>query len=550
MLSMDPNALASDGKILTEATESAQGIRSNSNMTDRLLWGHSSEGGSRAGLSSEEEDLRGSARVGLWPTFSNAELNLHGAVMEGGSGQSSGGELLAMDVPNGGLLDLFRFSPNRFEEQASGGSTGGLAGIGTSATSGPPGIKIIPMLFLSERYDSNVFFSPAIAGVKRDDYVTSVSPQLYVRDNARIVTTTLQLGAVGERYTNNPGLSYVGYNASLNLGLNELIGRVASGATLYVFDNVSYTPTPPAFLGAGLQSQVVGEGAGQDVSYVDSYVRGVQLSRVNTLTNSSTVAGSIPWTASTNLQASYTYSFVKFGTPVISQSNSGFRPVVLSSATHSVTIGPQVKVTGQDTLTVGYGYFLSSYSGGEGSYDSHGVTATWQRLISPSLILRVYVAGSMVKQDFGVALGATNPGVTTETRTNYVPTGGLSLSWSSRSTTVSANYSTGIYPSYQTSQGPLYSQVVGITGNHKVTDNFGGLATGNYARNESVGRNGGNGIFFDSYSTTLGLYYRLSSWAVATLTNGYGYFRGNYSGVAISQFHRSEVIFGLTTYWQ
>jgi hypothetical protein len=462
-------------------------------------------------------------------------------------------DLLAMSISQDGILGSLQNMPNRFEEQL-GGAGGGLSGIGGAGTvaSGPPGIKIIPSLFLSERYDSNVFFTPRIAGLTREDYVTSASPQLFIRDNARVVTTTLQVGAVGERYINNPALSYIGYNGRVSFGLSEVAGRVFPGATLFIYDNFSYSPTPPAFLGGGsqVQNQVIGEESAQALPVSDIYARGIQQARANTTTNSSTITGTIPLLPNTALQTSYTYAFIKFGAPVVSQPNSNFRPVLLESRTHSFTIGPQIRFSGQDILTLGYGYFLSEYSGQEGSYNSHGLTATWQHMISPRVVFRAFAGGAVVSQNFGQAQGATLPNTSSPTQSNLVPTGGISLAWASRTTNVNLNYSTGIFPSYQASSGPLYSHVIGISAGQRITDNFGALASVNYARNEAFARNGGDGIFFDSYTTNLGLYYRVSSWAIATLTHGYGHYRGNFSSSTINQFNRTEVIFGLTTYWQ
>ena len=329
-------------------------------------------------------------------------------------------------------------------------------------------------------------------------------------------------------------------------------GRVFPGATLFIYDSFSYSPTPPAFLGGGnpAHNQAIGEESAQEPTTSDIYIRGIQQSRANTTTNSSSFTGMIPLSARTALQTSYTYAFVKFGAPAVSQTNSNFRPVLLESTTHSLTIGPQIKLSNQDILTLGYGYFRSDYSGQEGSYDSHGLTATWQHIISPRVTFRGFVGAGLIKQDFGLAQGAATPNVSSPTQSNFVPTGGMSLVWTSRSTNLNLNYSTGIFPSYQASSGPLYSHVVGASANQRITDNFGMLASVNYARNEAFAKSGGNGIFFNSYTTSLGLYYRVSSWAIATLTHGYGHYRGNYSLSSIDQFTRTEVIFGLTTYWQ
>lgn len=414
---------------------------------------------------------------------------------------------------------------------------------------GPPGVKFVPMLSFSERYDSNVFFTPKITGLNRADYVTTVSPQLFIRDNARVVATTLQLGAVAERYANNPGLNYFGYNAGLNFGLSGLIGRVFPGTTLYVSDSFSYTPILPAFLGGGspANNQIIGNEATQELTPADTFTRGVQASRVNTTSNSTTVAGATPLSANAMLQMSYTFAFIKFGAPTVNRTE--FSPVFLETNTHVVTAGPQFKLSPQDLVTMAYGFSRTTYSGQTGGYDSHSITGTWQHYIARNFTFRLFAGGAVAQEDTGGRIGGSQASQT------FVPTGGASVAWNaSLTTSVTMDYSTGVYPSYQVTTGPLYSHVVGVSAVHRFSDFFGSQARVNYSRNDAIGKNGGSGILFDSYTATLGLYYRVSSWAVATLTGGYGYYKGNYSGSsafsANTHFDRTDVTFGFTTYWQ
>lgn len=456
--------------------------------------------------------------------------------------------LLAMDIPYDGVLDLFHHVPPRFEEQFGAGV--GAGSVGGAGAAGPLGVKFIPILSVSERYDSNIFFTPKIAGLNRADYITSVSPQLFIRDNARAVATTLQVGAVAERYVNNPTLSYIGYSAGINFGLTGLIGRIFPGVTLNVSDNFSYTPNPPAFLGGGsaVNNQLIGEEAKQELSTSDTFSRGIQASRVNTTTNSSTISGGVPVSASTILQATYTYAFIKFGAPVVHRPE--FSPVFFGTDTHIVSIGPQIRLSEQDLVSLAYGFSRTTYTGKDIGYDSHSATSSWQHYFSRNVNIRVFAGAAVTKLDTGGTAGATSAGNST-----FVPTGGASLGWAtSRTTSMSLSYTAGVYPSYQTTTGPLYSHVVSLAGTQRFTDSFGGQMSVNYARNDALGKNGGSGIFFDSYTTNVGLYYRVASWAVATLNGGYGYYRGNLRGVSalstVDQFDRTEVSVGLTTYWQ
>src|SRR5213594_4431348 len=86
----------------------------------------------------------------------------------------------------------------------------GLTGTEAGAVTGRPVLGIVPSLSVSERYDSNVFFVP---GQNREDFVTTISPQVTVEEKARLLSGSLRAGATAETYVNNPGLNYVGVNA-------------------------------------------------------------------------------------------------------------------------------------------------------------------------------------------------------------------------------------------------------------------------------------------------------------------------------------------------
>ena len=67
-----------------------------------------------------------------------------------------------------------------------------------------PETNIIPSVTLSERYDSNVFFSPA---GNSEDYVSTVSPQLRVVHKRQLVEGTVGGGVTAEAYVKNPRLN-------------------------------------------------------------------------------------------------------------------------------------------------------------------------------------------------------------------------------------------------------------------------------------------------------------------------------------------------------
>ena len=100
-----------------------------------------------------------------------------GALVAGGYG---------MNVPSIG----------QFSEQYGGGPGIGsgissLPGSGLfSLPAGWEGTRIVPMISVSERYDTNVYFAPKIAGLQREDFVSAVTPGLSIQRNTSLYSAT------------------------------------------------------------------------------------------------------------------------------------------------------------------------------------------------------------------------------------------------------------------------------------------------------------------------------------------------------------------------
>src|SRR5688500_14083782 len=151
--------------------------------------------------------------------------------------------------------------------------------------------KIMPILTIAERYDSNVFFVP---GQNLQDYVTTVTPQVRVEHAGRLVTGTLTGTVTGEHYAKNPGLDYIAPSAAINLNLDNLLGQIDKSAKLTITDRYAATPQPLAFLGP--------EG-GNEVP--ESFVRGIQAARANTTTNMLMAMGGYELTQASSLNLTY-----------------------------------------------------------------------------------------------------------------------------------------------------------------------------------------------------------------------------------------------------
>ena len=428
--------------------------------------------------------------------------------------------------------------PLRFDQQYGGASGGGF-GAGPT-TLGVFGLQVVPALLISGRYDSNVFFTPAIQGVRREDYTTVVHPQLFVRDNGRLVSTTVNAGVIGEYFTVHPGLSYVGFNGVVGLDFDNLVRRWVHGASLYFRNFTYYTPAPPSFLTGGSRAYnpLTEQDPAGPLTPEDTYIRGFQLQRVNTLTNQSTIGGLYPISSTTNLIAGYSFAFINFGR----QYQSTYAPSLFDNVQHIGRLGLSERLTGRDTVTGQYSYSHGTFSGGgTGDYESHTGSVSWTRSYSQSLRSTITGGVTLVTQEFSG--GATS---------DLVYTASASLNWTEGLNALTLAYSGGVYPSYVSNAGPIFSHLVAATGTRRFSDNLTGGVGVHYSLNKSIGDAGGNpGLNLESRTGSAWVNYRVTQSAFLWLMYNYGLFSGNYSNpIQVQTFARNEVVLTLAYYWR
>ena len=452
--------------------------------------------------------------------------------------------LASWSVPFNTTIETTSLTPFRFDQQVGGGAGAGGAAVG-STTFGVSGLQVVPAITISGRYDSNVFFTPALQGVRREDYSTVVTPQVFVRGDGRYVSTRMSVGATGEYFTVHPGLSYVGFNGAFGLSFDNLVRRWVAGSSLYITNFTNYTPAPPAFLagGSSTYSPLDQQGGAPPLSVEDTYIRGFQLQRVNTLTNLSTIGGSYPVSYSTNLVASYTHAFINFGRQFQSNSSpANSRQGLFDNVQHTGRLGVSHQLTAQDTVLVQYTYnrniFSSSAGGG---FETHGGTVAWKRSYNQSLRSSVIGGASLINQEFS--------GVS---QSSWVYTATTSLDWIQGLNAYSLSYSGGVYPSYVSSAGPIFSHLVAVTGAHRFTDKFVGGLAAMYSHNSSIENSGGTAALkFESKSANAWLNYRVTESTFLWLSYNYGIFSGNYTNPNQTQtFSRNEVLLSLSQYWR
>lgn len=123
-----------------------------------------------------------------------------------------------------------------------------LGGTDPSSIQVVNGLRIIPSVQVSERYDSNVFSASKrqLQGLTPEDFVTTIVPQLrgLYTDRRELVKVNAMVGAVGSYYANNTGLSYVGANAGTVLDMSDLMSKWRPGTRWTVSDTFFYSPEP------------------------------------------------------------------------------------------------------------------------------------------------------------------------------------------------------------------------------------------------------------------------------------------------------------------
>jgi len=438
--------------------------------------------------------------------------------------------------------------------------------------------RLAPILSVSERYDSNVFFLPKTPGLKLEDFVTSVSPKVLIGHRGNLMEGGLLAGATAEAYANNPDLNYVGGNGSLALNLNRAVNRFFPRTALSVSESFLYTPQAPAF----------GIGGGE---VQNPFTRGIQISRVNSVTNHASVMGSYRLSPTQTLHTSYTNFLMRFGSRFGTQ---GTTLALFNTNSQTVSAGPAVRVSPTDDLRLTYQYNRVDFPGANlDSLRNHSGSVAWARIWSPEYRSTVS-AGATVFERFS-GTGAPGGGfVGTISGGAIFPNGSLSLIWErtrgagsmesgffssillpqAQAGMVSPNlppisivgggmaptggpitpttsratlsYSVGVFPSIFLAAVPLLSQTVTVTTAHPLTERLSVTGGANFARNDST--SSGSNISFMSYQGDVSVNYLLTSTLKASAVGAYGHYDQQVMSTAVD-FDRKVLMLMITKVW-
>jgi len=263
---------------------------------------------------------------------------------------------------------------------------------------------------------------------------------LRVNHNGDYASGVLNVGGFSETYIKNPGLNYLGTNDSLSLNLDNSIKRLLPNASLRVIDTFSYTPLPPGFV-----NPAAGTSPGAPGNIQNVYAQGILGFRTNNLINDGTVSTTYATTASTSLNASYSYAIIRFGSSPSTQGLS-----LSNSTTQTGIVGGAAQLSELDTLNVRYSHTQTEFtprvpSTGStfSSFITDIATIGWSRTLTPNLSAQLGGGGILV-----------NPGLTT-----YTANAALIMNSLHNSATIS--YSHSAFPDFIGAGGILGGILIG-----------------------------------------------------------------------------------------
>jgi hypothetical protein len=286
---------------------------------------------------------------------------------------------------------------------------------------------------------------------------------------------------------------------------------------------------------------------------------------------------------SADFQTSLTYSRLSFGgsyTPT--ETPQSGQALTFDTTNYNVTVGPTARVSAVDSL--GFTYTFSQFSQANfGNFSTHTGNLNWNRAWTKEISSSVRGGMTLIEP---IPLNQSSSGGTQPTNQGRVaatmfPTGGFSLTYASASSllramgselqsaspggvgvvggsflpvlagstapgtisgpgmySVSLRYNLGVYPSYVSSAGPIYTHIVGLNGSAGITDRLTAFGGFNYAHSSFT--NQFNSGTFDSYGTIEMLNYLVTRTLQASLSHQWLNFSSGSNASSASDFGLSK----------
>jgi len=383
--------------------------------------------------------------------------------------------------------------------------------------------KYTPSLSLSQRYDSNVYYSPKefIPSDRQQwDFVTTLGAGLEVLNKSRLGDTRVAAGVTGSYFAYTPEFSFVSTNVFATSDMSDWTNELMHGLSLHLSDSFLYTPETPAFLIGGKPEQS------------DIFARGAQAYRANTFSNSLSADGGYAFSRSASLRATYQYSIFRVGNFYTSTFAPQGQVAIFNTTLHSIATGPSFTLEGGDTLWLRYSYTNADMSSSLQNQPDIQYTA---HTIQPEYVTRFL-------RDWTVTLSGGGT-LVEQSGDQMFFSGRFSLANDiDRQTRVTFALSRQVAPAYIAVGGAMISNVVQLYVVHKITRLLHLTVSGNYAKAESTNID----FKLDTIIATAKLDYQLTRSTQISLTQEYDRF--SYSGV--SPFDRYATTFMLNTQWK
>ena len=420
--------------------------------------------------------------------------------------------------------------------------------------------SIIPALSVSERYDSNVFFTPKSnlgPDRKPEDFITTVTPQINIAHTGSLIRGSLSGAGLVTRYLHNPNLDFTGYNANGFLDLKNMANQVSPRiVSLRVRGTYQFTPSTSGFGATG-----GGLGTGFGATSGGILDNGLVTNRVSMNRYTLGLDGGYQLTRITTLTGAYIYNKISFGAQ-----SAGTNIALFDTTGHQGMTTISTRISERDTVgaTATMSHFIqeaSSGSSGQGSFTTIAETLNWSRLWTQQLSTSLAGGGILI-----LPVGSAIPGQSVKSQ--FAPTATATMTYSSFSEglraassslnpfdglpslsgslnsggivapgayMVSTSYNFGIVPTYAFGSGPMKTHRVGINATAGITSNLAGLIGMNYAH----GTRSLPVSTFDTFGVTVGARYLIGP-VLASLTYDWLLFS---SSIAQSPFSQSEYEF-------
>ncbi len=331
--------------------------------------------------------------------------------------------------------------------------------------------------------------------------MTNVTPMLRVNHNGDYASGFLRVAGFSETYIRNPDLNYLGTNDTLSLDLDKSIKRLLPNATLNITDSFSYTPLPPGFV-----NPAAGTSPSDPSNIQNAYAQGVLGFRTNNLINNANVSTTYATTASTSLNASYSYAIIRFGS---SPSTQGLN--LFNTTSQTGTVGGAARLSGLDTLNVKYAHVQTESTPSSPSATStsflfkiDSATVGWSRTLTPNL--RAEVGGGGILINSGQS-------------TTYAANAALIMNYSINKATIS--YAHTAFPNFYGGGGVLIGDSFLMSAIQTIDRQWQLAETASYAHTTSG--SGFNSLTYDSFTVGGDIQYWVTNiWSTAL---SYSYYK-------------------------